>query len=208
LESCCSTRHRVSLERTKHTSKSNLSRSPSLRSQQGMSRCAQKSSRDRRSGGKDTCATVLKARCDIQSEGYSGGGLRNPQKSSCSGQGCCTVPENKEIPGKTCAEDSCSEMGCRPSTEGQEGRQYKPESDGISKARNFASNPSDVEKGLSMFEHVILSVQGMTCSGCETKLFRSLSGIPSAPSPPMMLSLNLKGRPGSVTRESRTKASI
>ncbi len=144
-----------------------------------MSRCAQKSSRDRRSGGKDTCATVLKARCDIQSEGYSGGGLRNPQKSSCSGQGCCTVPENKEIPGKTCAEDSCSEMGCRPSTEGQEGRQYKPESDGISKARNFASNPSDVEKGLSMFEHVILSVQGMTCSGCETKLFRSLSGIPS-----------------------------
>lgn len=144
-----------------------------------MSRSARKSSRDRHSGAKDRCATVSKERCDIQSEGYSGGGLRAPQKSSCSGQGCCTVPEKKETRGKICAADSCSEMGCRPSTEGQEGRQYKPESDGISKARNFGPNPSDVEKGLSMFEHVILSVQGMTCSGCETKLFRSLSGIPS-----------------------------
>lgn len=30
-----------------------------------------------------------------------------------------------------------------------------------------------------MFEHVILSVQGMTCTGCEAKLFKSLLSIQS-----------------------------
>ncbi|ODM17940.1 hypothetical protein SI65_06728 [Aspergillus cristatus] len=37
----------------------------------------------------------------------------------------------------------------------------------------------DPEKGLSGKEHVILSVSGMTCTGCETKLKRTLATIDS-----------------------------
>ncbi|KAK1981255.1 copper-translocating P-type ATPase [Colletotrichum cereale] len=35
----------------------------------------------------------------------------------------------------------------------------------------------DVEQGLSGDEHVVLSVSGMTCSGCETKLRRTLANV-------------------------------
>ncbi|KAL5333112.1 E1-E2 ATPase-domain-containing protein [Aspergillus crustosus] len=37
----------------------------------------------------------------------------------------------------------------------------------------------DLEKGLTGREHVILSVSGMTCTGCETKLKRTLGTLPS-----------------------------
>ncbi|KIV84219.1 copper-translocating P-type ATPase, variant [Exophiala sideris] len=36
----------------------------------------------------------------------------------------------------------------------------------------------DIEKGCLAVEHVVLDVQGLTCVGCETKLFRSLHDIP------------------------------
>ncbi|PVI04351.1 copper-translocating P-t [Periconia macrospinosa] len=38
---------------------------------------------------------------------------------------------------------------------------------------------SDPERGLSSGEHVILSISGMTCTGCETKLSRTLAAIPT-----------------------------
>ncbi len=41
------------------------------------------------------------------------------------------------------------------------------------------SAPVDVEKGLLGREHIVLSVSGMTCSGCETKLQRALSPLGS-----------------------------
>lgn len=41
-----------------------------------------------------------------------------------------------------------------------------------------ATNPVDIEKGAALSEHVVLDVQGLTCTGCETKLLRSLQGIP------------------------------
>ena len=39
-------------------------------------------------------------------------------------------------------------------------------------------NHPDIEKGATLLHHVVLSVRGLTCVGCETKLFRSLQGIP------------------------------
>jgi len=36
----------------------------------------------------------------------------------------------------------------------------------------------DIEKGSLAVEHVVLDVQGLTCVGCENKLFRSLHDIP------------------------------
>lgn len=38
-------------------------------------------------------------------------------------------------------------------------------------------NHSDIEKGALFLDRVVLDVQGLTCVGCETKLFRSLQGI-------------------------------
>ncbi|KAG8167288.1 hypothetical protein KVR01_002977 [Diaporthe batatas] len=39
--------------------------------------------------------------------------------------------------------------------------------------------PVDLETGLSGKEHVILSISGMTCTGCETKLKRTLASLDS-----------------------------
>jgi heavy metal translocating P-type ATPase len=37
----------------------------------------------------------------------------------------------------------------------------------------------DIENGLSEVEHLVLSVHGMTCTGCEKKLYRSLDSLPA-----------------------------
>jgi Cd2+-exporting ATPase len=41
------------------------------------------------------------------------------------------------------------------------------------------AHTADLEKGLSGKEHVILSISGMTCTGCETKLKRALDTVVS-----------------------------
>lgn len=53
-------------------------------------------------------------------------------------------------------------------------------------SRNKVVNPNitllsglrDIEKGSVILEHVTLNVEGLTCVGCENKLFRSLDAIP------------------------------
>ncbi|KLO97934.1 probable P-type ATPase [Fusarium fujikuroi] len=40
-------------------------------------------------------------------------------------------------------------------------------------------NPADVEKQATGKEHVVLSISGMTCTGCETKLNRILATVPA-----------------------------
>ena len=42
-----------------------------------------------------------------------------------------------------------------------------------------ATRNGDPESGLSGTEHVILSISGMTCTGCETKLSRTLATLPA-----------------------------
>ncbi|KAH8674805.1 P-type ATPase-like protein [Tricladium varicosporioides] len=49
-----------------------------------------------------------------------------------------------------------------------------PVSSSVSKTDNI-----DVENGLFEVEHFVLSVHGMTCTGCEKKLYRSLDSLPS-----------------------------
>ena len=39
----------------------------------------------------------------------------------------------------------------------------------------------DIEKASTLLEHVLLDVQGLTCVGCEMKLFRSLRDVPGVP---------------------------
>ncbi|KAH6139071.1 hypothetical protein HBI64_033620 [Parastagonospora nodorum] len=42
-----------------------------------------------------------------------------------------------------------------------------------------ATRAADLEAGISGKEHVILSLSGMTCTGCETKLSRTLATLPA-----------------------------
>ncbi|KAI4599803.1 hypothetical protein KJ359_001539 [Pestalotiopsis sp. 9143b] len=49
---------------------------------------------------------------------------------------------------------------------------------------------ADPEKGASGFEHVIFSVSGMTCTGCETKLSRTLGALTTIKNPKTSLVLS------------------
>ena len=49
----------------------------------------------------------------------------------------------------------------------------------IVKSEDVMQDVVDLEKGVSESEHIILSISGMTCSGCETKLHRTLGSLPS-----------------------------
>lgn len=40
------------------------------------------------------------------------------------------------------------------------------------------NNDIDIEKSGAVLEHVVLNVRGLTCVGCETKLFRALRSLP------------------------------
>lgn len=47
----------------------------------------------------------------------------------------------------------------------------------------------DLEKGTGELEHVVLSVQGMDCSGCESKLLKAIRTMPSIHNPKVSLVL-------------------
>ncbi|TGO43713.1 hypothetical protein BCON_1002g00010 [Botryotinia convoluta] len=46
-------------------------------------------------------------------------------------------------------------------------------------ASNTSANPVDLEKGVLEVEHLIISVQGMTCTGCEKSLSKALTSMPA-----------------------------
>lgn len=66
---------------------------------------------------------------------------------------------------------SCADACCRETV---------PRDEPAEAMKHVASNvasATDLENGLSGHEHVILSVSGMTCTGCETKLSRTLGSL-------------------------------
>ncbi|RHZ58279.1 hypothetical protein CDV55_105698 [Aspergillus turcosus] len=54
----------------------------------------------------------------------------------------------------------------------------EPQDNGLNPNITPTSGLHDIEKGTATIEHVVLSVEGLTCVGCENKLFRSLNAIP------------------------------
>lgn len=93
--------------------------------------------------------------------------LNDAKKSGCTDQGCCKasgaskLPPRDEYPiisvqGLQCPISHVN-LGLKPNPKSQ----------------------SDVENGPVFSEHVALSIQGMTCTGCETKLHKSLNGLRS-----------------------------
>ena len=111
----------------------------------------------------------------------------SPSNASCGEDGDCKelspvvlCCEDKTCRGKTetlscCTGDNCENedsigQGCKDSS-GKE----QAVSDGA--PMKPGRDMHEVEKGVSIVEHVSLSLSGLTCTGCETKLFRALSGI-------------------------------
>ena len=102
--------------------------------------------------------------------------------STCAGKTCCNEPEqscaiktdgdsccgSKSYALKGCSADACGhDRGCF------EGQRCVPPI----RLDEKANVELDIEKGSSVVEHVSLSVEGLTCVGCETKLFRALHGL-------------------------------
>ncbi|KAK0249281.1 hypothetical protein LTS09_015543 [Friedmanniomyces endolithicus] len=102
-------------------------------------------------------------------------------KSSCRIKPTCKPKANCCEPGESSASD-VSKDGSSICTSGAS-------EEHSSKVRrkdfeNFTGRPSlvtkigmDIEKGTSIVEHVSLSVGGLTCTGCETKLYKALHDI-------------------------------
>ncbi|KAH8726271.1 E1-E2 ATPase-domain-containing protein [Phaeosphaeriaceae sp. PMI808] len=91
------------------------------------------------------------------------------QESSACADGCCGED----------GEDSDREERCLGNDESGECCSDN-KNDAVVSSIEFssgASNNVDLEKGNSAKEHIILSVSGMTCTGCETKLKRVFSTL-------------------------------
>ncbi|KAK2736347.1 hypothetical protein FQN57_000797 [Myotisia sp. PD_48] len=85
-------------------------------------------------------------------------------------QGCCAKGDPKapslKIMENGAGDSCCSDVSSVQKLKAEIGQSKLP-------------NNIDIEKGITDSEHVILSISGMTCSGCELKLYRALSGLPS-----------------------------
>jgi len=122
--------------------------------------------------------------------------------------GCCTN-KTRTPPAKPAliAEDNCCSLGknyqeavsrCCPQgrsrSDGSESRvSIKPHLTGspaintdaiavvnpVSRLPKSNFNELDIEKAIFTFEHMTVSVSGMTCTGCEKKLYRSLESFPA-----------------------------
>lgn len=81
-------------------------------------------------------------------------------------KGCCA---ESKAPGIA---DRCPDACC--AEEKPTGPTEKPK-----EISTYVAHATDSEEGLSGKEHVILSVSSMTCTGCETKLKRTLATVES-----------------------------
>jgi Cd2+-exporting ATPase len=100
------------------------------------------------------------------------------KSSCCSSEGCCAAPEKKRKTGKCHDGESCLKVP-KPTLFKSRTTKHKPHSHEVFRKECSEVGTLDLEKGPSVFEHVVLTVHGMTCTGCERKLSRALSGIPS-----------------------------
>ena len=85
-----------------------------------------------------------------------------------------------KVTGTSCCSSDNSDLDERSKDACCNGSSYRSgeEVSSFDKSKDQAVDHLDIEKGTMFLEHVVLDVQGLTCVGCETKLFRSLHGIP------------------------------
>ena len=78
-----------------------------------------------------------------------------------------------------CGRDKISEGGCCGTSHVLEKEAPKECSRHCSPLKVHRHSSTDLEQSLVRIEHVTLAVHGMTCSGCESKLYQMLSSMPS-----------------------------
>ncbi|KFY62736.1 hypothetical protein V496_04425 [Pseudogymnoascus sp. VKM F-4515 (FW-2607)] len=137
---------------------------------------------------KNGCCSRKKSR-DSCCSGNLGFATLSPKLDDCSNMECCSDKPpaltarqtTTKVPGdpvdSCCTKggghaDAISESPCTSDAPGTVA--------GAKRTRNTRNGPneSDLEKGELPGEHVLLSVQGMTCTGCEKMLYGSLDMIP------------------------------
>ncbi|TDZ35605.1 P-type cation-transporting ATPase [Colletotrichum spinosum] len=161
-ESCCPPRPRSSIERKRSSVKS-------TRSLISVDACcaAPKTSKAANSPKKHSRKGKSCQAASSAAEGRDG----------CA-DGCCEKPRAPSIAG-SCADTCCPKPGKTPTcadaccSDDQPAAASKPSA----KTGDTALRVTDLERGPSGGEHVILSVSGMTCTGCETKLKRTLAAV-------------------------------
>ncbi|KAF2877799.1 E1-E2 ATPase-domain-containing protein [Massariosphaeria phaeospora] len=147
-------------------------------------------------------STALSAETQPNSESSCGTITTPKAKEDACSDGCCTKPQASSTT-PSCADACCDEEPYSPATDktGDETCSdtccpnpqpspptractdpYYSDPPSSSSAKNpFTTSlqPLDPEKGLSGTSHIILSISGMTCTGCETKLQRTLATLPA-----------------------------
>ncbi|KAJ4310936.1 hypothetical protein N0V84_010707 [Fusarium piperis] len=104
--------------------------------------------------------------------------VKEPPKSACA-DACCKPPAKEIISSKPSCADSCCEIkqpdGPRGSCEDDCCASGPPDA-----SLQIEKAPiTDVENQAAGKEHIVLSISGMTCTGCETKLNRTLATVPA-----------------------------
>jgi len=100
--------------------------------------------------------------------------LDPPKLCSSSSTGCCGTQESESVENLATVKDDCSEQNCSAS-----GTQVESKQGLCDTTKATRLGVPDLEKGNKTEEHVIISVEGLTCVGCENKLIRSLEAMPS-----------------------------
>ncbi|KAF5598202.1 Cu2+-exporting ATPase [Fusarium pseudoanthophilum] len=131
------------------------------------------------SGGcPDKCCTTQPEEPFTAKNGRIAAIVNELPKSTCASSCCKPAKKTLTKPSDSCA-DSCCEKApsitCRDSPADACCVPTSPEGMKI----ETVPNPEDVEKQATGKEHVVLSISGMTCTGCETKLNRTLATVPA-----------------------------
>lgn len=160
-ESCCVTKDKPSVERKRSSRKSSPQRAViDSCCATGTSTCASGSARPRSKKG-------------------CGAASPQPEEESC-GKGCCSSAPVTTKP--VACSDGCCDESPVPSAAGSCAdvccSEKKPAA--IREVvREVEQQTGDLEQGMTDKEHVILSISGMTCTGCETNLRRTLGTLPA-----------------------------
>ncbi|KFA78442.1 hypothetical protein S40288_10085 [Stachybotrys chartarum IBT 40288] len=144
---------------------------------------------DTKSIAADSCCSKVKS-VEPPTSGGAGsccGTVKNtitkePPNTACSGS-CCKPPKQDIVktPKTSCADSCCAEK--RPvSPQGPcaDDCCYSAAPDpGLEIEKAPIQAITDIENQGTGKEHVVLSISGMTCTGCETKLNRTLATVPA-----------------------------
>jgi Cd2+-exporting ATPase len=143
--------------------------------------CCSTTKEDNRSDHKRDrcCSSDRSSPSATMEDGYAG--CEAPRLAAYSGKSCCTTADEgttgPKAPGtfSYCSSSSGSHQHSKDARcIGFRSRRSMK----FDKFNEQAADQPDIKKGAISLEHIILDVRGLTCVGCETKLFRSLSGIP------------------------------